>query len=95
VDDGHSYEYQNKKFIRLQLSFDQGVLKSTVNQSCDCEFNTRVERIIFIGMKQEPERIMYQGTELTFVVRMSGPDFVVTVKNPNVQIGTSFEITIE
>jgi hypothetical protein len=45
-------------------------------------------------MSSEPERISYSGKDLVFVTRKTGREFAVTIKNPNMLIGDSFEIEI-
>jgi hypothetical protein len=59
-------------------------------------YNTRVERIVIIGLDKEPDTIKMDGKELFFVTRKgSGSTFIVTLKNPDMLIGDSFSLRLD
>lgn len=65
-----------------------------IDSKSERPFNTRVERIVFVGLSKEPATITFGGESLVFVTRKSGKEFIVTVKNPNMKIGDVFEVLV-
>ena len=66
-----------------------------MDEKPDRPFNSRIERIILVGLDGEPESIKSaSGESLVFVTRKSDQEFIVTIKNPNMAIGSAFELTV-
>jgi alpha 1,3-glucosidase len=92
IDDGSSFEYKKGQFIRTEFSFGNNALVSKVIQKCTCDFNTRLERIIVLGLDGEPKEIKHGDEKLVFKTKKVGSKYTVTIKNPNMLIGDSFKI---
>ena len=66
-----------------------------MNPKLSRPYNTRVERIIIVGLDKEPDTIVMDEKELLFVTRLgSGSGFIVTVKNPDMLIGSGFSLRL-
>ncbi|KAJ3415861.1 hypothetical protein HDV05_003925 [Chytridiales sp. JEL 0842] len=101
VDDGHSFDYEKGVFISTTFSFENGILRATVeNKVTDVTLaavGSRVERIILLGYKKAVKSIGVQGgSRLEYQSEsVDGGDVVLTVKDPKVQVGQSWIIEIK
>ncbi len=104
MDDGSSFAYKKGNYLKSEFTFSKSKLKAKatlvdsygpVDQSAEKPYNTRIERIVFIGLKKEPDTIEFSGKELVFITRKSSQaEYIVTVKNPNMHIGDDFELIL-
>ena len=59
-------------------------------------YDTRIEKIVVVGLEREPFAVkMADGQDLVFVTRKSGTHYIVTIKNPNMLVGSAFSISIK
>jgi hypothetical protein len=60
----------------------------------DKSYNTRIERIVIVGMNEEPVSISSNGKSLVYVTKRPshGTGYIVTIKNPDFKIGDEFEL---
>lgn len=95
LDDGSTFEYQSGKYIRSHFAYKDGKLTAKPENQFDAApFNTRIERIIIVGLNDEPESIEMGGEKLMFVTRHDST-FTVTIKNPNMKIGDAWEMVVK
>jgi alpha 1,3-glucosidase len=99
LDDGKSFAYKSKQYVDTQLSFDGKSLKgsaSTGDPSAIDVHGNRVERVILVGIKTKPTKIMVAGKTLKFKSADVGKGhFKFTIKDPQVWVGRSWEITVD
>jgi alpha 1,3-glucosidase len=95
IDQGSTFEYKKGQYIRTEFSFGKGSLVSKVVNKCACDFNTRIERIVVVGLDEEPNEITNGDEKMVFVTRKAGNKFKVTIKNPNMLIADSWKLSFK
>ncbi|XP_034037759.1 neutral alpha-glucosidase AB isoform X2 [Thalassophryne amazonica] len=98
IDDGHTFNYEKKKFIHRRLSFSKNVL-SSINLATDAQFTTRswVERIVVVGASK-PSKVTLKTAdgqegqlEFTFDPSMS----VLMLRKPGMNAGEDWSVLFQ
>ncbi|KAJ3286070.1 hypothetical protein HK104_009189 [Borealophlyctis nickersoniae] len=106
TDDGKSFEHQKGAYILTNLTFADNrltaepvrlsnIAKGKALSSAQIEeLGSRVERVMVVGLQTAPKSVKVAGgSELTFwSEKTAGGGYKITVKDPKVWIGKSWEI---
>ncbi|XP_072293814.1 neutral alpha-glucosidase AB isoform X2 [Eucyclogobius newberryi] len=98
MDDGHTFSYQNKKYIHRRLIFSNNIL-SSVNLNSDGQFTTFswVERIIIIGASK-PSKVTLQtaeGQESTIEFDFDASMSLLTLRKPGMNAGEDWKVMLQ
>ena len=96
VDDGHSFEHVKGHYLNIEYEFKDFVLSSKlVNlkgnkmDSKDKKFNTRIERIVILGLDKLNNLKVVSGTKQVEHFISNG---ILTLKNPNFLVGQDWQL---
>ena len=97
MDDGSTFDYKEGDYISNNFTFKAGVLSCTDVRFGDLlarhpdAFRNRIERIVILGLKNEPVSVSAEGVDVAFSVGAGG----VVLKNPHVAVGISWSIELK
>ncbi|XP_050734554.1 neutral alpha-glucosidase AB-like [Eriocheir sinensis] len=103
MDDEHTFEYRQGKFLYLGLSYEKGILKSQrLDPNGSYETNSWLERVIIIGLDKRPFKVTLnsasQGTQV-LESSFEGGDSIhaskLTIRKPGISIKENFTISIQ
>uniref|UniRef100_A0A1A8PT52 Glucosidase, alpha, neutral AB n=1 Tax=Nothobranchius pienaari TaxID=704102 RepID=A0A1A8PT52_9TELE len=98
IDDGHTFNYDNKEFIHRRLFFSNNVL-SSVNVAPEAHFTTKswIERVVILGASK-PRKV----TLITADGHKSQLDFdfdasvsVLTIRKPSMNAGEDWSMALQ
>uniref|UniRef100_A0A1A8FER3 Glucosidase, alpha, neutral AB n=1 Tax=Nothobranchius korthausae TaxID=1143690 RepID=A0A1A8FER3_9TELE len=98
IDDGHTFNYDNKEFIHRRLFFSNNVL-SSVNVAPEAQFTTKswIERVVILGASK-PRKV----TLITADGHKSQLDFdfdasvsVLTIRKPSMNAGEDWSMALQ
>nr|XP_053642983.1 neutral alpha-glucosidase AB-like [Cherax quadricarinatus] len=102
IDDEHTFEYRQGKFLYLALSYEGGILTSKkVDPGGTYETGSWLERVVVIGLQKRPSKVTIQsaslGTRDLESIFESGTGTHashLTIRKPGVSMREEFVITI-
>uniref|UniRef100_A0A1A8IEW1 Glucosidase, alpha, neutral AB n=1 Tax=Nothobranchius kuhntae TaxID=321403 RepID=A0A1A8IEW1_NOTKU len=98
IDDGHTFNFDNKEFIHRRLFFSNNVL-SSVNVASEAQFTTKswIERVVILGASK-PRKV----TLITADGHKSQLDFdfdasvsVLTIRKPSMNAGEDWSMALQ
>ncbi|KAI8826243.1 glycosyl hydrolases family 31-domain-containing protein [Fimicolochytrium jonesii] len=110
ADDGHTFQYQENKYILSALSYTHNTLSSTLHttqtsapsESTITEVGSRVERLVIVGLKTAPKRVVVTegGKKSDREVLVESEKLAdglvrVTLRDPAVIVGREWEVKLE
>lgn len=101
VDDEHTMEYKQGKFLYLHLNFEGGILSSKIIDP-NGKYQTKawLERVVIFGLKNEPSKVSMtssSGTktlETSFEKSKSGTGTKLVIRKPGINIAETFAMTL-
>ncbi|KAK7082721.1 hypothetical protein SK128_025162, partial [Halocaridina rubra] len=103
MDDEHTFDYRKGKFLYLALSYERGILTSTrIDPNGTYETNSWLERVIVIGLKNQPSKVTLKTSSLgmrdlesNFSAGDSSHASQLTIRKPGVNMREEFTITLQ
>ncbi|XP_030855177.1 neutral alpha-glucosidase AB isoform X2 [Strongylocentrotus purpuratus] len=95
IDDGHSFDYKQQKYIYRQFTFSANKLESRALSGAGFETNSWLERVVIIGLKSVPKKVELISqtiTQLSFSTSHNRQ--VLTIRKPGVNIGQDWTIRL-
>ncbi|XP_057707085.1 neutral alpha-glucosidase AB isoform X1 [Corythoichthys intestinalis] len=98
IDDGHTFNFENKEFIHRRLSFANNQL-SSVNLSPEAHFLTHstIERIVILGVSKPRKATLRtadgQTSQLEF--DFDAATSVLTLRKPGMNAGTDWTVMLQ
>jgi len=96
LDDEKSYDYRNGKYIYLNLSFTNNVLKSEfIDQGATYSSQSWIERVIIAGLDKIPTKAVLSSSSLSSVsldIIKDTNSFII--RKPGVSIQEQWKITL-
>ncbi|XP_071495646.1 neutral alpha-glucosidase AB-like isoform X1 [Diadema antillarum] len=95
IDDGHSFDYKEQKFIYREFEFSTNRLQSRAVSGGSFTTKSWLERVVIIGIKSVPQKvelISQTTTQLSFTTSHNRQ--VLTIRKPGVNIGQDWTIRL-
>uniref|UniRef100_A0A1A7YRW6 Glucosidase, alpha, neutral AB n=1 Tax=Iconisemion striatum TaxID=60296 RepID=A0A1A7YRW6_9TELE len=98
IDDGHTFNYENKEFIHRRLLFSNNVL-SSVNVATEARFTTNswIERVIILGASK-PRKVTLKtadGNKSQLDFDFDASTTVLTIRKPSMNAGEDWNMTLQ
>ncbi|XP_076065923.1 glucosidase 2 subunit alpha isoform X2 [Oratosquilla oratoria] len=103
IDDEHTFEYREGKFLYLSLTYEDRILQSRkIDPSGVYKTRSWLERVIIIGLKEKPNKILLNSSsmgtielESSFILGKRNQANQLVIRKPGVNMQEEFTITLQ
>ncbi|XP_077995538.1 neutral alpha-glucosidase AB-like isoform X2 [Glandiceps talaboti] len=97
IDDGHSFEYKNGKYLFLEFEFsDHKLISRPIGYNQQFTTKSWLEKVVILGMRHQPvnANLQYDGATENLAVSRNPTTQTVTVRKPGVNMAKEWTITL-
>ncbi|XP_066973212.1 neutral alpha-glucosidase AB isoform X2 [Macrobrachium rosenbergii] len=103
MDDEHTFDYRQGKYLYLEFSYADGVLTSKkIDPNGSFDTSSWLERVIIVGLKQQPSKVILKSSSLgtrelekSFIDGDSNHASQLTIRKPGINMREAFTITVQ
>ncbi|KAM3968802.1 neutral alpha-glucosidase AB-like isoform 2-T2 [Aphomia sociella] len=96
IDDGESYDYQQKKYIYAKIRYTaEGITYSFIDESASYPTKSWVERIVIAGIKSPPKtaKLQQNAKHTTLLMTLHKGNDVLVIRKPGASMAKPWKIT--